>query len=64
MGSSSWPSRVFKGKNLGGQWGNEKVTVQNLQVVRVDVERNMLLIKGSIPGRRGTLVTVRQAVKK
>lgn len=64
MGSSSSPSRVFKGKNLGGHWGNEKVTVQNLQVVRVDTERNMLLIKGSVPGRRGTLVTVRQAVKK
>jgi large subunit ribosomal protein L3 len=64
MGAASSPSRVFKGKRLGGHWGNEKVTVQNLQVVRVDVERNMLLIKGSIPGRRGSLVTVRQAVKK
>jgi large subunit ribosomal protein L3 len=64
MGAASAPSRVFKGKNLGGQWGNEKVTIQNLQVVRVDVERNMILIKGSIPGRRGSLVTVRQAVKK
>ena len=64
MGAASSPSRVFKGKNLGGHWGNEKVTVQNLQVVRVDAERNMLLIKGSVPGRRGTLITVRQAVKK
>jgi large subunit ribosomal protein L3 len=64
MGAASSPSRVMKGKHLGGHWGNEKVTVQNLQVVRVDVERNMLLIKGSVPGRRGALVTVRQAVKK
>ncbi len=64
MGAASSPSRVFKGKRLGGHWGSEKITVQNLQVVRVDVERNMLLIKGSVPGRRGTLVTVRQAVKK
>ncbi len=64
MGAASSPSRVMKGKHLGGHWGNEKVTVQNLQVVRVDTERNMLLIKGSIPGRRGALVTVRQAVKK
>jgi large subunit ribosomal protein L3 len=64
MGAASSPSRVMKGKRLGGHWGNEKVTVQNLQVVRVDVERNMLLIKGSLPGRRGSLITVRQAVKK
>ncbi len=64
MGAASSPSRVMKGKRLGGHWGSEKVTVQNLQVVRVDAERNMILIKGSVPGRRGTLVTVRQAVKK
>lgn len=64
MGAASSPSRVMKGKRLGGHWGNEKVTVQNLQVVRVDAERNMLLIKGSVPGRRGSLITVRQAVKK
>jgi len=64
MGAASSPSRVFKGKRLGGHWGSENVTVQNLQVVRVDVERNMILIKGAIPGRRGALVTVRQAVKK
>jgi large subunit ribosomal protein L3 len=64
MGAASSPSRVFKGKRLGGHWGSEKVTVQNLQVVRVDVERNMLLIKGSVPGRRGALITVRQSVKK
>ena len=64
MGAASSPSRVFKGKHLGGHWGSEKITVQNLQVVRVDVERNMILIKGSTPGRRGALVTVRQAVKK
>ncbi len=64
MGAASSPSRVFKGKHLGGHWGSEKITVQNLQIDRVDVERNMLLIKGAIPGRRGAVVRVCQAVKK
>ncbi len=64
MGGASDPSRVFKGKHLPGHYGNEKVTVQNLKVVRVDTERNMLLIKGAVPGKRGGLLVVREAVKK
>jgi large subunit ribosomal protein L3 len=56
-------NRVPKGKNLPGQMGGETVTIQNLQVVRVDVERNVLLVKGSIPGPRNTYVSVKSAVK-
>jgi large subunit ribosomal protein L3 len=64
MGASASPSRVFKSKNLPGQMGNEKVTVQNLIVVKVDAESNLLLIKGAVPGIRGSLVTIREAVKQ
>lgn len=63
MGAASDPSRVMKGKHMSGQYGNEKVTIQNLEVVRVDVERNMLLIKGAVPGKRGSLLFIRNAVK-
>ena len=63
MGSSSNPSCVFKNRKLAGVWGSEKVTIQNLKVVRVDAERNLLLISGSVPGVRGSLVTVRESVK-
>lgn len=64
MGSTSTPSRVFKTKNLPGRLGNENVTIQNLTVVKVDAEANLLLLKGSVPGIRGSLVTIREAVKK
>jgi len=64
MGSTSSPSRVFKHKNLAGHLGVERVTIQNLQVVRVDAERNLLLIKGAVPGPKGGLVMVRETVKK
>ncbi|MBS4021488.1 MAG: 50S ribosomal protein L3 [Dethiobacter sp.] len=57
------PARVFKGKNLPGRMGGEKVTVQMLKVVRVDKERNLLLIRGAVPGPRGVLVTVKNSVK-
>ena len=50
LSANSDPSRVFKGKHMSGQYGHEKVTVQNLEVVRVDTERNLLLIKGALPG--------------
>ncbi len=63
MGANSTPSRVFKNKHLPGHWGNEKVTVQNLEIVRVDTERNVLLVKGAIPGAKGAFVQVRQSVK-
>ncbi len=64
MGSISDPSRVFKHKHLAGHWGVENVTVQNLEVVRVDVARNAILIKGAIPGPKGSVVTISNSVKQ
>lgn len=58
------PGRVFKGKKMAGHYGCERVTIQNLEIVRVDEEKNLLFIKGSIPGHKGTRVRVRDAVKK
>ncbi len=63
MGACSSPSRVFKNKHMSGQWGHEKVTVQNLTVARVDAARNLLLIKGAVPGPRGGLVVVKESIK-
>ena len=64
MGANSSPSRVFKQKHLAGQYGVENVTIQNLEVVKVDLNRNVLLIKGAIPGAKGSIVTVSDSVKK
>ena len=63
MGANSTPSRVFKQKHMPGQYGNERVTVQNLEIVKVDAARNALLIKGAIPGAKGSVVTVSDSVK-
>ena len=63
MGPTSSPGRVFPGKKLPGQTGKETVTVQNLEVVRVDMDKNVILIKGSVPGRKNSLVRVKNAVK-
>lgn len=63
IGASASPGKVFKGMRMAGQMGNERVTVQNLEVVRVDPERNVLLVRGSVPGANGGLVIVRRAVK-
>ncbi|EHQ53594.1 MULTISPECIES: 50S ribosomal protein L3 [Ectothiorhodospira] len=63
IGQNQTPGRVFKGKKMAGQMGNERCTVQNLEVVRVDVERNLLLIHGAVPGSTGGDVLVRPAVK-
>ena len=63
MGSISDPSRVFKHKNLPGHYGVEATTVQNLEIVKVDTERNCLLIKGSVPGANGSIVTINDTVK-
>lgn len=63
LSANSTPSRVFKNKRMPGQYGHENVTIQNLEVVKVDAERNILLIKGCIPGPRGSLVVIKQAVK-
>jgi large subunit ribosomal protein L3 len=63
IGACATPSRVFKGMRMAGQMGNERVTVLNLEVVRSDPERNLLLLKGAVPGPDGGLVMVRSAVK-
>lgn len=63
IGATTTPGRVFKGLRMAGRMGNERVTVQNLKVVLVDPERNLLGVRGSIPGNRGDLVMVRKAVK-
>lgn len=63
MGANSTPSRVFKQKHMPGQYGHERVTVQNLEIVKVDVARNALLVKGAIPGPKGGIVTVADSVK-
>ena len=63
LSANSDPSRVFKNKKMAGQYGNERVTIQNLEVVKVDAERNLLMVKGAIPGANGSLVMVRDAVK-
>jgi large subunit ribosomal protein L3 len=61
--AGTYPGRVWPGRKGAGRMGNERVTVQNLTVVRVDAEKNLLLIKGAVPGPKGGLVTVRRAVK-
>ncbi len=61
MGGRTFPGRVWKNKHMAGHYGNEQVTVKNLQVVKVDVAKNCLMIKGSIPGPSGRVVTVQQA---
>ncbi|MGB5333124.1 MAG: 50S ribosomal protein L3 [Woeseiaceae bacterium] len=63
IGQNQTPGRVFKGKKMSGQMGNVRRTIQNLEVVRVDSERNLLLIKGAVPGHRGGRVIVRPAIK-
>ncbi len=63
MGANSSPSRVFKGKKMPGQYGCENVTVLNLEVVKVDTERNVILVKGAVPGPVKGIVTLRNSVK-
>ena len=63
LGACSSPSRVFKGKRLPGHYGVDTVTIQNLDLVKVDTERNLLLVKGSVPGPKGGLLVVKNAVK-
>ena len=62
-GACSSPSKVFKGKKMPGHMGAKKVTVQNLEIVRVDVENNLLLVKGAVPGPKKALVTIKETVK-
>ena len=63
MSANSDPSRVFKNKHMPGQYGHENVTVLNLEVVRVDAERNLLLIRGALPGANGATLMIRNSVK-
>ena len=63
-GSSSDPSHVFKGKGMPGHMGAKKVTTQNLEIVRVDADKNLILVKGSMPGSKKALITLKETVKK
>lgn len=63
MGGASDPSRVFKGKKLAGQMGGDRTTIQNLEIVKVDVENNVILIKGNVPGSKKSLIEIRSAHK-
>lgn len=63
MGACSFPGRVFKNKKLAGHMGSVKVTVQNLEVVKVDADKNLVLVKGAIPGAKGSVVTLKEAIK-
>ena len=63
MGSTPTPGRVFKGKNLPGHTGRITVTIQNLEVVSVDLDKNVILVKGSVPGANGTILKIKQSVK-
>jgi len=62
-GACSDPSKVFKGKKMPGHMGSKRITIQNLEVVKVDVENNLLLVKGSVPGPKKSLVTIKESVK-
>ncbi len=62
-GACSDPSKVFKGKKMPGQMGNRRVTIQNLEIVQVDAEKNLILVKGAVPGPRKSLVTLKETVK-
>ena len=63
LGASSTPSRVMKGKKMAGHLGNERVTVQNLEIVKIDVENNIIAVKGAVPGPKGATVVVFNSVK-
>ena len=63
MGGASFPGRVIKGKNMAGHMGSERVTIQNLTVVKSDVENNMILIKGAVPGSNGSIVYITDSIK-
>ena len=64
IGNSSTPGEVYKGRKMAGRLGNDKVTVQNLKVVRVDAENNLLLVKGTVPGAKNGYLTIKAALKK
>ena len=63
MGSTSTPGRVFKGKRLPGHMGTNTITIQNLEVVSVDLDKNVILVKGSVPGANGAILKIKSSVK-
>ena len=63
MGANSSPSRIFKNKKMAGQYGNDRVTVQNLEVAKIDAEKNIIAVKGAVPGAKGGIVFIRNTVK-
>ncbi len=63
MGANSSPSRVFKNKKMAGQYGNEQITILNLSVVKIDAEKNLIAVKGAVPGAKGGIVFIRDSVK-
>ena len=63
MGGTSSPGRVFKGKKLPGHMGVERVTIQNLEIIRVDLDKDLILVKGSVPGNKGSLIQIKNTVK-
>ena len=63
MGACSSPSRVYKNKKMAGQYGNEQLTVLNLEVIKIDAEKNLIAVKGAVPGARGGIVVLRNSVK-
>ncbi|BGI50768.1 MAG: 50S ribosomal protein L3 [Arsenophonus endosymbiont of Ceratovacuna japonica] len=63
IGQNQTPGRVFKGKKMAGQLGNERVTIQSLDIIRIDIERNLLLVKGSVPGATGNNLIIKPAIK-
>jgi large subunit ribosomal protein L3 len=63
IGNRSYPGRVFKGKRMAGHWGDERISIQNLEVVEVRADNNLLLVKGSVPGAERGVLLIRQAAK-
>jgi large subunit ribosomal protein L3 len=64
MGANSSPSRIFKNKIMAGHYGDEQVTVQNLTIIKIDAEKNIIAVKGAIPGAKNGIVFIRDTVKK
>lgn len=64
IGASSFPSRVFRGKHMPGHMGTDRVTVQNLEIIKVDADKNLLVIKGTVPGHNNAYITVRSSIKR
>lgn len=64
IGQHTFPAKVWKGKKMAGRMGNKKITVQNLEVIDIDKEKNLILVKGAVPGYKGSFIVVREAIKK